>query len=72
MKQATTAPDRILRPPEVAEDVLGISVSTLWRMRQRGEFPEPIRLSSQAVGWRWSTIAAWLDEREAENGDDDD
>jgi len=51
--------DRIMRPREVMQ-MLGLSLPTIWRMRRRGEFPEPLRLSPGAVGWRASTIAKWL------------
>lgn len=54
--------DRILSPKQVSEQ-LTLSVSTLWRMRQRGELPEPIRLSPGRVGWRQSTINNWLETR---------
>jgi predicted DNA-binding transcriptional regulator AlpA len=61
--------DCILRP-RAAAAALGVSKVTLWRLRQRGELPEPIRISPGAVGWRSSTLARWLDEREriAQNG----
>ena len=42
----------------------GLSATTLWRMTRRGEFPQPIRLSSgAAVGYLDSEIASWLAER---------
>lgn len=41
----------------------GLTPVTVWRMRRRGEFPEPLRLSRAAVGWRRETIAKWLDSR---------
>jgi prophage regulatory protein len=56
--------DPILRPARVAEQ-LGLSIVTIWRLRRRGEFPAPIQLSPGAIGWRASTIAAWLLAREA-------
>ena len=46
--------------------LLGVSRSTLWRMCRRGELPSPLRISAGAVGWRESTITAWIDERERE------
>jgi predicted DNA-binding transcriptional regulator AlpA len=39
--------------------------STRYRMVQDGRFPEPLRLSSGAKRWRWSSIQRWLEEREA-------
>ena len=38
----------------------GLSRATIHRMRRRGEFPEPIRLSPGRCGWRQSTIDEWL------------
>ena len=42
-----------------------LSATTLWRMTRRGEFPQPVRLSSGAVGWLDSEIRAWLAKRAA-------
>jgi predicted DNA-binding transcriptional regulator AlpA len=39
--------------------------STRYRQVQKGQFPAPIQLSSGCKRWRWSTIVAWLKEREA-------
>lgn len=59
-----TTNDRIVRQAEVAV-ILGISSVTLWRWRQKGEFPEPIKLGSgRMVGWRLSCIQQWIDERD--------
>jgi len=55
---ASTA-NRIIRPRELA-DRIGLSLATLWRLRRRGDLPEPIRLSPGCVGWRTSDIDAWL------------
>lgn len=57
--------DRLIRPTEAAR-LLGLSKSTLWRMRRRGDLPEPLKISSGAVGWRASTLEEWLDDRQAE------
>ena len=51
--------DRILRPRELAGYV-GLSLATLWRLRRAGSLPEPIRLSTNCVGWRTSVVDAWL------------
>ena len=55
--------DRILRPRTVAL-YLGISQTTLWRMRRRGEFPAPLQITRGTVGWPRSTVKRWLSERE--------
>ena len=54
--------DRILRPRELANHV-GLSLATVWRLRRRGDLPEPIRLSPGCVGWRSSVVDAWLQTR---------
>jgi len=58
----THTPDRFLRPRALA-DFTGLSLATLWRMRRRGDLPEPVRLSPGAVGWRASVIEQWLRDR---------
>ena len=55
---------QILRPAEVAE-TLGVHRSTLWRWRQRGDFPAPLRLGPNAVGFRRSAIEAWIESRQS-------
>ena len=52
---------KILRAAELAS-LLGISQTSLWRWRQRGDFPQPIALGSRMVGWKISEIETWLDE----------
>jgi prophage regulatory protein len=39
---------------------------TIWRKRQRGEFPEPIQLGDNSIAWRTSDILAWIEARERE------
>lgn len=57
---------RLVSPAEMLT-LLGVSSPTLWRMRRRGELPEPIRISAGRVGWREDVVAAWLESREAAN-----
>ena len=42
---------------------IGLSLSTIDRMIARGEFPPPIRLSTQAVGWTSTSIEEWIASR---------
>jgi prophage regulatory protein len=44
---------------------LGISRPTLYRMIRRGDFPRPIRLAPQRVGWRQEDVQRWIDVRVA-------
>lgn len=59
--------DRILRPAEVRK-VLAVGRSTLHAMVRRGDFPRALRITNHAVGWRLSTVEAWLAEREQDAG----
>lgn len=54
--------DRILRPEEVAQQT-SLSLSTLRRMVQRGEFPKPRQLSPRRIGWGATDVGRWLSER---------
>ena len=36
------------------------SVSTLWRKVRQGEFPAPVRVSSQVTAWRVGDVRVWL------------
>ncbi len=68
--EANTPSDRlsqVLRMPAVVA-ATGLSRTTLWRLRQTGEFPTPVRLggdTSRAVGWLRSDIEAWIHSRPA-------
>lgn len=42
-----------------------LSLATIYRLIKRGEFPRPIRLSDQAVGWDIQDVHAWIDARKA-------
>jgi len=57
---------RILSNREVVE-LLGLSAATVWRLRRRGDFPEPIALSPGRVGWREHDLVAWIDRRQGAN-----
>lgn len=49
----------LIRAKELRQ-ILNVSHSTLWRMRQRNELPEPIQLSKGIVAWERQVIADWL------------
>ena len=59
MPKVTPPLSRIYRPRELAA-LIGVSTATIWRMRRRGEFPEPIRLSPGTCGWSAAVIEQWL------------
>ncbi len=50
--------------PKQLQAATGLSEPTIWRLRQRGELPEPVRLSPGRVAWPEPVIVAWLAERE--------
>jgi predicted DNA-binding transcriptional regulator AlpA len=56
----TANPERIIRRKELAQR-LGVSSTTLWRMRY--ELPPHIKLSSRISGWRLSDIDNWIENR---------
>ncbi|MCC7097481.1 MAG: AlpA family phage regulatory protein [Thermomonas sp.] len=57
---------RVLRRREAARRA-GISLSTVYRLRRAGQFPQPVRLGCRAVGFLVSDIDAWIDARIAES-----
>jgi predicted DNA-binding transcriptional regulator AlpA len=42
-------------PAELAR-IRGVSVVTIWRERQRGSLPPPVRLSAGRIGWRRADV----------------
>lgn len=40
--------------------VTGLSRSTIFNQRVAGEFPPPVKLSSQRIAWREGDIAEWI------------
>jgi len=55
-------PERIIRIKEVVE-LTGLSRTTLWRMERKGEFPARVSLGVGSVGWRFSEVNGWMDDR---------
>lgn len=62
---------RVLRVNDLTKR-LGISQTTIWRLRQEGSFPPPRRLSANAVGWIESEVEEWLEARPAATGSTDE
>ena len=58
----STDVELILSRDQVAA-ILGISLPTLWRLVDRGEFPEAIQISPGRKGWLASVVRQWLAER---------
>ena len=57
--------DRIISSRELHESIVPWDRHTTWKLTRAGKFPAPIQITSALRGWRWSTIRAWMDEREA-------
>jgi prophage regulatory protein len=68
MRGVTNVTNAILRLPEV-KGRTGLSRSSIYDKKKRGEFPEPVKLGERAVGWVEAEIEAWLKMRmEARDG----
>lgn len=59
----TDEDERLVTAREVLQRI-PISRATLNAMIRTKRFPLPLRLTPSKLLWRWSTILAWLDERE--------
>ena len=53
---------KILKQKEVVQ-LTGLSRVTIWRLEQRGEFPEKIVLSPNRVGWLENEVSDWIGSR---------
>jgi prophage regulatory protein len=54
--------DKILRLADL-EKKIALSRTTIYRMMDESLMPKQLQLVSRAVGWRESTIDAWLDSK---------
>jgi len=64
MQQTPAAPNRILRKPAVVERV-GLSGTTIWRLVRANNFPAPLKLSANAIGWIEADVEEWIAQRAA-------
>ena len=53
---------RIVRMPEITLRA-SLSRTTIWRKVRSGEFPAPVQLSSNAIGWHAHIFEQWLNTR---------
>ena len=60
---AAVDPFRVMTTGETA-DLIGISIRTLPRMVERGDFPSPLQLGGRRIGWRRGTVENWILARE--------
>jgi prophage regulatory protein len=58
---------KILRLSAV-EEATGFKKSQIYNLMAKGQFPRPLRLSEQAVGWPADEVEQWQDSRERATG----
>jgi prophage regulatory protein len=63
-KPSSYDPSAAVVRPKHLQQVVGLSVTTAWRLRQLGQFPDPIQLSARSIGWRRADLDKWLESRE--------
>lgn len=52
--------ERLIRPKELQE-ILGISEATLYRRMKEPDFPDKVRISSLAIGFKETEIEDWIE-----------
>ncbi len=60
--EATAGSARIIRLAEVLVRT-GLSRTTIWRKIRSGDFPAPIQLGKNSVGWPEHEVDAWVADR---------
>lgn len=60
MSTGTTDGALLIDSKEVAK-LLGVSPSTVWRMRCEGQLPPPVFVCRRLVKWKRSDIMAWIE-----------
>lgn len=53
-----------LLPRRVVEDLTSLSRSSLYRLMKTGEFPQPVRVSTNRVAWREGDVKLWIEARQ--------
>ncbi|QFU16563.1 helix-turn-helix transcriptional regulator [Microvirga thermotolerans] len=51
--------EKLLLPKEVYQ-LVRLSEATVWRMRRKKKFPDPISISDGRVAYRESEVVAWI------------
>ncbi|MFP5085597.1 helix-turn-helix transcriptional regulator [Acinetobacter pittii] len=57
---------RVIGERRASKGLIGVSEKTLWEWVRKGEFPQPIKLSSTITVWRAMDIAEWMKSKEVE------
>lgn len=61
-KPDNVSPERIIRTKELLT-LTGLSRTTIWRMEKAGTFPKRVNLGEASIGWRWSEVNTWINNR---------
>ncbi len=68
MAEVPTSTDySCLLTPDQTAHRLGISRSTLKRMRLRGDGPKPVKITPRTIRYEATEVDVWLDNRTAES-----
>lgn len=67
----TSAPDRLIRLPELKRLLGSPSTASIYRWLERGLLPRPQRIGVRGVGWRLSEIMAIVENGFKPTGGDD-
>lgn len=62
MADHPNAYDRFIRLPEVLK-ITGLSASSVYRLRAKGEFPAQRLIGPRSVRWSLREVLQWLDDR---------
>ena len=70
LSHTTDAPDRLVSSNELHGNnrlpaLVPWDRTTTYKLIRAGKFSRPIHITSALRAWRWSTLRAWMDEREA-------
>jgi len=60
---ATSTDDRLIGTADVAAKLMCHPVSVFRYMRERPDFPQPMRISANRLAWRLSAIRAYVASR---------
>lgn len=41
--------------------IVGLHRATIYRKIKEGTFPEPVKLSARAIGWKEEQITSWIE-----------
>ena len=57
--------DRLIPLAVVLERTGRLSATTIWRLRRRKQFPEPVAVSANRKVWREADVNSWIERRTA-------